>query len=102
MSAGYTGETRSLKLTARHHVGARSKLCKCAKHGLIGIRLHRVADERTHVGKRARKHLIVAGERCRRITIKRRSNRGGERVQIHRLGVEDAVAIGKVVHHTLS
>ena len=73
-------------------------LAKRGDHRLVGIRLHGVADQRVHVGEGAGEHLVVPRERRGRIAIERRSDRGGERVEIHRLGVQHAVAISEVVH----
>src|SRR5262249_7146323 len=61
-----------------------------------------VAYESAYIGKRVREYPVVTGERGGRITIERCSDRGGERIEVHRLGVQHAVAISKGVHHTLS
>ena len=90
------------EFTARYDIGARTKFGKRLNDRLIGVCLHGVADERAHVGERGRKNLVVARESCGRVTIKRRTDRGGERIEVHRLGVQHAVAISKVVHDTLS
>ena len=85
-----------------NNVSTGAELGKRPYDRLIRIRLHGVADERRHIGKRTREHLVVAGERGCRVAIKRGTDRCGERIEVHRLGVQHAVAISKVVHHTLS
>jgi hypothetical protein len=94
--------TRALELTTRYDVGSGAKPGERAHHGLIGIGLHRITDERRHVGESAGKDLVVARQRRGRIAIERCSDRACERVQIHLLGVEDAIAVSEVVHRTLS
>jgi len=54
------------------------------------------------VGEGAGEDLVMPLERCGRIAIERCPNRACKRVQIHLLGVEDAVAVSEVVHRTLS
>jgi hypothetical protein len=96
------GKARALEFAARYDVSAGTKLRECCKDRLIGVGLHRIADKRAHVGKRIRKNLIVTREGRGRVTVKRRTDLGSERIEVHRLGVQHAVAIGKVVHGTLS
>src|SRR2546430_2084292 len=67
-------------------------------HGLVGIGLHGVTDERTHVRERAGKDLVMALERRGRIAIKRRAHRLGEADEVDPFGVEHAVAVIEVVH----
>jgi hypothetical protein len=69
---------------------------------LVGIRLHGVADERGHVRERVGEHPVVPFDRGGRIAIERRADLLGNGGEIHRLGVERAVAIGEVMHRALS
>ena len=71
-------------------------------HRLVGIGLHRVADERRHVGEGVGEHAVVPLQRRGRIAIERRADRLREACEIDRLGVQHAVAIGEVVHGALS
>ena len=88
-----------LQLAARHHVGAGAELRQRRDHRLVGIRLDRVADQRRHVGEGARRTRGSAAPASRS-----NSNRTACRPprasagEIHRLGVQHAVAIGEVVH----
>src|SRR5262245_6516097 len=97
-----TGKTRALEFAARYDIGTGAKLRERRNDRLIGVGLHGVADKRAHVGKRIGKHLVVTREGRGRVTIKWRADRGGERIEVHRLGVQHAVAIGEVMHGTLS
>ena len=71
-------------------------------HRLVGIGLDRVADKRRHVGKGAGEHAVVPLQGRGGIAIERSADRLGEACEIHRLGVQHAVAISKVVHGVLS
>jgi hypothetical protein len=92
---------RAPELAAGHHVGAGAELGKRLDHRLVGIRLHGVADERVHVGEGAGEYLVVTPQRRGRVAIERCADRAREIDEIDRLGVQDAMAIGKVVHGTL-
>ena len=98
---GHAGRARALELAFRHHVGAGAELGQRRDHRLVGIRLHGVADQRAHVGEGAGEHLVVPLQRRGRIAIERRADAVGERVEVHRLGVQHAVAIGEVMHRAL-
>ena len=89
-------------MTTLDDVSPRAQPGKCPYDGLIGIRFHRVADERVHIGERTDENLIVARECRSRIAIERSTDRACEHVQIYRLGVKDAVAISEVMHRRLS
>ncbi len=58
-SGGNAGGERALQLAARHDVGAGAEPRQRRDHGLVGIRLHGVADERGHIGERLGEHPIV-------------------------------------------
>jgi hypothetical protein len=67
-------------------------------HGLVGVRLHGVADERAHVGEGAGEHLVVPLDGGDRIAIERRADLAGEADEVDAFGMEHAVAIVEVVH----
>ena len=94
----HAGEPRAHQFALRHHVGAGAERGERGDHRLIGIRLHGVADQRVHVGKGAGEHLVVPRERRGRIAIEWGPDRRGKRIEVHRLGVQHAVAISEVVH----
>ena len=56
------------------HVGAGPEPRQRRDHGLIGIRLHRVANERIDVGEGTGEHAIVPLQRRGRIAIERRAD----------------------------
>ena len=101
LSGGMPAARARLSSPSGHHVGAGAELGQRLDHRLVGIRLHGVADERVHVGEGAGEHLVVALQRRGRIAIERRADRLREIDEIDRLGVQDAVAIGEMVHGTL-
>jgi hypothetical protein len=100
-SASNAGRARALEFAARHHVRAGAETGERLDHRLVGIRLHGVADERVYVGEGMGEYLVVTSERRGRVAIKRGADRAREIGETDRLGVKDAVAIGKVVHGTL-
>ena len=92
------GGARAQKLAAGDDVGAGAEPGERRDHGLVGIRLHRVADQRVDVGEGAGEHPIVPLERRARIAIKRRADGLRQRGKIDGLGVQHAVAIGEMMH----
>ena len=68
------------------------------ENGLVGIGFHGIADQMRHAGESLIEHLVVAGERRRRIAIKRRANRRRELGEIDILGMHDAVLHREVMH----
>jgi len=95
---GDAGRERALQFAAGDDVGAGAESRQRAEHRLIGIGLHRVADEDLLAGKGLREHAIVPLQRRRRIAIEGRADGRGESGQIDRLGVQHAVAIVEVIH----
>ena len=95
------GGAHAAQLAARHHVGAGAEPRQRRDHRLVGIGLDRVADERRHVGKGFREDPVMPLQCRRRIAIERRADTAGERGKVYRLGVQSAVAIGKVMHRKL-
>ena len=98
----HAGRERALELAAGDDVGAGAELRQGRDHRLVGIGLDRVADQRRHVGEGAGEHAVVPLQRRGGIAIERRADRLREAGEIHRLGVQHAVAIGEVVHGALS
>ena len=92
------GGAGALELALGDDVGAGAEPRQGLDHGLVGIRLHRVADERRHVGEGAGEHPVVPLERRGRIAIERRADRAAQVDEIDRLGVQHAVAIVEMVH----
>ena len=92
------GCERAMQFAAGHHVGAGAELGKRLQHRLVGVRLHRIADDRLDIGEGVGKHAVVTFERRRRIAIERRAYRARQRAEVDRLGVQFAVAIIEVVH----
>ena len=78
--------------------GAGPELGQRPDDGLIGIRLHRVTDQRVGVGEGRGEHFVVTLKRRGRIAIERRADLLGQRDEVHRLGMEDAVAIIEMIH----
>ncbi len=68
------------------------------QHGLVRVRLDRIADERVLAAEGIRKHAVVALERSGRIAIERRPDLGRQPREAHALGVEDAALVGEVMH----
>ena len=99
---GNAGGQRPLQLAARHHVGAGAELCQRAQHRLVGVGLHGVADQRLFAGEGLGEHPVVPLQRRGRIAIERRADRIRELDQVHRLGVQHAVAIVEMIHGGLS
>jgi len=95
-----TGSKRPAQLTFRHDVHARTLLRHGADDGLIGIGLHRVADQVIGAGKSIVHHLEVAFQRGGGIAVERRSNLIGQHLKIDVFGVEHAIAISKMMHVT--
>src|SRR5258708_14448127 len=96
--SGAMPAARALELAFRHDVGAGAETGERLDHRLVGIRLHGVADQRLHVGKGVREHVVMPAERGGRVAIKWGRDRLREINEIDRLGVKDAVAIGEMVH----
>ena len=92
------GGQRALQLAPRNDIGAGAELGQCGNDGLIGIRLHGVADERRHVGKRRREDLIVPLQRRRRIAIKRRADLVRKADKIDAFRVKEAVPVREMMH----
>src|SRR4029077_8662354 len=88
----------ALEFALRYDVGTGAEVGEGLDHRLVGIRLHRVADERAHVGEGIDEHLVMPRQRRGRIAIERGGDGPREINEIDRLGVKDAVAVGEMVH----
>ena len=76
----------------------RRRAARACEHGLIGIGLHGVADERRHIGKNAREGEILLLETGARVKIDGRADLRGDIAQVDLLGVQHAVAVAKGTH----
>ena len=95
---GNASGPRPQQLAAGDDVGAGAEPGQRCDHRLVGIRLHRVADQRVDVGESLGKHPIVPFERRARIAIEGRADGVRQRDEIDFLGVQHAVAIGEMMH----
>ena len=94
----HAGGSGAQQLAPGDDIGAGAEPRQRRDHRLIGIRLHRVTDERVDVGEGFREHPVMPLERRGRIAIERRADGVRQRGQIDVLGVQDAVAISEVMH----
>ena len=85
-------------LAARHDIDARSKSRHYREHGLVRVRLHGVADKVVHAGHAFVEQAVMPFQGRRRIDIERRPHLRRDFRKGHVLGVQDAVAIKKMVH----
>ena len=83
------------------HVHARTQPRQSGEHGLIGIGLHGVGDEMVHAGERFLEDPVVTLERGGGIDIGWRADLCRDPGQGHILGMQNAVAIGEMVHACL-
>src|SRR6516162_9996462 len=72
------GGERALEFSARHNVGPGTEPRQGGDHGLIGVGLHGVANERAHVGERVAENPIVALKRGGGIAVERRADARGK------------------------
>ncbi len=98
LSGANAGRARTPELASRHHIGSGAEIGERLDHGLVGIRLHRVADERLHVGEGVREYLVMPFERRGRVAIERGADRLRKIDEVDRFGVQHAVAVGEMVH----
>ena len=68
------GGARALQLAFRHHIRAGAELGQRLDDGLVGIRLHGVANQRIDIGESAGEHFVVPLQRRGRIAIERRAD----------------------------
>ena len=66
------GGARAQQFAFGDDVGAGAELRQRRDHGLVGIRLHGVADQRIDIGEGAGEHLVVPLDGRARIAIERR------------------------------
>ncbi len=74
---------------------------RVVKHRLVGIGLHRVADERRPIGEGGAEDLEMPLDGGARIAIERRADFAGDFRQRHVFGVQRAVPVGEMVHGDL-
>ena len=95
-----SGGAGAQQFAAGDDVGAGAELGQGRDHGLVGIRLQGVADQRVDVGEGAGEHGVVPLQGRARIAIERRADGFRQRDEIDPFGVQHAVAIVEVVHGT--
>ena len=93
---------RAEQFAARHHVHAGAQSGQRRQHGLVGIGLHRVADERRQRREGFGEDAVMALDRRRRIAIEGRADLVGDARQRHVFGKERAVAIGEMMHRRIA
>jgi len=98
--AGLTPESyqRAAKLAFRDNIGACAKLGQRADDSLVRICLQGVADHRVQRRECIRKDLEVTRQRCRRITVERRSDGRSDVGHRHILRMQHTVAVVEMVH----
>ena len=97
-SRRHAGFERARQFAAGDHVHAGPERGQEREHGLIGIGLHRVADERVEPVERLGEDREMAADRRGRIAVERRFDARGQRRQGDVLGVQHAVPIGEMMH----
>jgi hypothetical protein len=83
-----------------HNIRACAEPGQRLDDGLIGIGLHRIADQRVEAGKAFGKDPIVALERCGRIAVEWRADFGRDVRDRHIFGVQRAVPVFEMVHES--
>ncbi len=97
-SRSHAGFQRARQFAAGHHVHAGPERGQQRQHGLIGIGLHRVADQRVEPVERLGEDREMAADGRGRIAVERRFDIFGQRRQGDVLGVEHAVLISEMMH----
>ena len=92
------GGQRPAQFADGDHVDPGAEPRERLQDSLVGIRLHRVADHGVDAVERFGKDPVVAFEGCRRIDVEGRTDGLGDLRQGNVFGVEDAVAVLKMVH----
>ena len=95
---GNAGSHGPQQFAARHHVGASAEIAERLQHRLVGIRLHRVTDQRIDIGEGVGEDLVMARQRRRRIAIERSADIRGDRLHGNALGSQDAAVMFEMVH----
>ena len=94
----HAGGQRAAQLALRDHVHAGAQPRQGGDHGLVGVGLDGVADQRVEAGEGLLQHPVVPLQRGGGIAIERRAHLGGDARQAHVLRVEDTTAVGEMVH----
>ena len=82
----------------RDDIHSRAEPRQGFEHGLIRIRLERVADQRRRVGESVAKHLEMPDQRRARIAIEGRADVPREPREIDPFGAHGAIYIVEVMH----
>ena len=96
--AWHAGGERPAQFALGDDVHAGAQAAQRPQDGLVGIRLHGVADEGVRIGEGFGEDPVVPLERRGRIAIERRADLSASVAQVDVLGVQDAVAIGEMMH----
>ena len=89
---------RTAQLAFGDHIHACAEAGERGQNGLVGVRLHGVADERIQPLEGFREDTVMTRQRCRGIAVERGTDGfrdGGHR---HVFGVQDAVTILEMIH----
>ena len=89
---------RARQFAAGHNVHSGPERGQQRQHGLIGIGLHRIADERVEPVERLGEDREMAADGRGRIAVERRFDAFGQRRQGDVLGVQHAIPIGEMMH----
>src|SRR5215470_2474883 len=89
-----------MKFAFRDDIGAGAEPGKRGDDRLVGVRLQRVTNKRIDVGEGFGEDIVVPLDGGAGIAIEWRADDVGKRGEIDRFGMQDAVAIGKVMHET--
>ena len=95
-----TGGFRAQVLAARDHVHACAQPCQCLQDRLVGIGLHRVADQVRQAIERLFEDAVMPGQGGGGIDVERGADFLRDLRQGHVFGMEDAVAVEEVVHQS--
>ena len=98
LGGGNTGGERTAQLAFRDHVGAGAKPRQRAQHGLVGVSLHGIADQRVEAREGLAEDAVMPGQRRGRIAVEGSADLRGDIWYRHVLGMKDAVAVFEMVH----
>ena len=94
----HAGGPGAAQLALGHHVHAGAEAGQGGDHGLVGVGLDGVADQRVEAGERLLQHAVVPLQRRRRVAVEGGADLLGDAREAHVLRVEDAADVAEVVH----
>ena len=95
---GHAGGAGAAQFALGDDVHARAQTRQGREHRLVGVGLHRVADERRAIGEGGGEDFEVSLDGGAGIAIERRADLVGDSLEIDFLGMQRAAAIGEIVH----